>query len=405
MPMQPHGLLMQDVERQLSLHGGPDFETQYLQSTFPHSPVNTGVTIPPPVVPQFSAMDDFPQLNTHFEHEGDSAFLGSGLQAATPGEFEMSSVMELMSPPNFMGDFGSNVFGGSTLTPASSQASSSIRHGSEPVKPRPDIASPLHQTQRFSSPSIPSPPISPNKALDREAMLTSLDSWPFFRCNPLNKSSKTPPKTQRMYVEGLVHTLSNRSSFDLTQWTSQTANMDLLVEKEYWVEVAPMSSTSRETWVAVVQWFLTKALQIHRTVKSRENSPEGVSTTGIDILRLPPDEVINSYLRSYILRAEPYCSIHPNASTPDFLLLHEERSTASLLLLLMVAQGALTVSTSEARCLASGLTEACRISLFDMIEKDIYRAHDPLLLQSALLFVLLAVWSGDKWHMDVSHRP
>lgn len=404
MSMQPPGLLMSDVERQLQLHVASDFETQY-QGNFTHSPSNVNIpAIPCAAVPQFPAMDDFSQLNPHFEQEGDASFLSSGMQVTTPGDFEIGSVMDLMSPPNFMGDFSGNTLSGNTLTPTSSQASLSLRHESEPSKPHLDILTSSHQLQHRQSPSMPSPPISPFKIQDKEAMLALLDCWPFFRCNPTNETSKAPPKTQRMYVEGLARTLINRRCFDLTQWTSQSANIDFLMEKGRWVEVVPMSSILREMWVAVVQSFLTKALDIHRPIKSRENSPERVGTTGVEILRLPPNEVINYYLRSYILRAEPYYSMHPSASNPDGLLEQENLSAASLLLLLMVAQGALTVPTTEARCLASGLTEACRISLFDMIEKDIYRAYDPLLLQSALLFVLLAVWSGDKWHMDVSQR-
>ena len=76
----------------------------------------------------------------------------------------------------------------------------------------------------------------------------------------------------------------------------------------------------------------------------------------------------------------------------------------SLSLLFMIAQGASAIPTPEARSLAAGLTEACRISLFDMIEKDIHMASNPILLHSALLFINLAAWSGDKWQMDVRIR-
>jgi hypothetical protein len=69
---------------------------------------------------------------------------------------------------------------------------------------------------------------------------------------------------------------------------------------------------------------------------------------------------------------------------------------------LMLASGAISTPTVEARYLASGMTEACRISLFDLIEKDVFQARDPVVLQSALHFTTLAAWSGDKWHMDVS---
>lgn len=68
----------------------------------------------------------------------------------------------------------------------------------------------------------------------------------------------------------------------------------------------------------------------------------------------------------------------------------------------MIAQGSMATATVEARYLASGLTEACLISLFDTIEKDVSLASHPIVLRSALLLTNLAAWSGDKWHMDVS---
>jgi len=86
---------------------------------------------------------------------------------------------------------------------------------------------------------------------------------------------------------------------------------------------------------------------------------------------------------------------------PNELMQLSNGKASSLLLLLMVAQGAMATPTVEARYLTSGLTEACRLSLFDIIEKDIVLSSDPIVLRCALLFTTLAAWSGDKWHMDV----
>ena len=52
--------------------------------------------------------------------------------------------------------------------------------------------------------------------------------------------------------------------------------------------------------------------------------------------------------------------------------------------------------------LTGGLTEACRISLFDLIEKNIIMSGDPIVLHAALLFTVQAAWSGDKWQMDIA---
>ncbi|KAK5078925.1 hypothetical protein LTR64_002655 [Lithohypha guttulata] len=68
----------------------------------------------------------------------------------------------------------------------------------------------------------------------------------------------------------------------------------------------------------------------------------------------------------------------------------------------MVASGASATATPEGRYVASGLTEACRVSLFDTVEKDVAQAREVLVLRSALLLICLAAWSGDKWHMDMA---
>jgi hypothetical protein len=80
-------------------------------------------------------------------------------------------------------------------------------------------------------------------------------------------------------------------------------------------------------------------------------------------------------------------------------MLNNQAST--LLVLLMIAQGATATPTAEARCLTAGLIETCRISLFDIIERDVELSADPVVLRCALLFTILGAWSGDKWHSDI----
>jgi hypothetical protein len=75
---------------------------------------------------------------------------------------------------------------------------------------------------------------------------------------------------------------------------------------------------------------------------------------------------------------------------------------SSLLILMMIAQGAMNIPSVEARWLTGGFTEACRISIFDLIEKNIIMAGDPIVLRAALLFTVQAAWSGDKWQMDIA---
>jgi hypothetical protein len=95
-----------------------------------------------------------------------------------------------------------------------------------------------------------------------------------------------------------------------------------------------------------------------------------------------------------------YLLINGGVLDPNELMLNNQAST--LLLLLMIANGATSLPTTEARCLTAGLTETCRISLVDIIEKDVELSADPVVLRCALLFTMLGVWGGDAWHMNIA---
>jgi hypothetical protein len=109
------------------------------------------------------------------------------------------------------------------------------------------------------------------------------------------------------------------------------------------------------------------------------------------------------FLRSYSNSFERYFPLTSRSTLDANELMHcyNDRA-ASLLVLLMIAQGAMNIPSSEARMLTGGLTEACRISLFDLIERNIIMSGDPIVLHSALLFTVQAAWSGDKWQMDIA---
>lgn len=62
-----------------------------------------------------------------------------------------------------------------------------------------------------------------------------------------------------------------------------------------------------------------------------------------------------------------YSLVSTGCVDPNEMISNNKAST--LLVLLMIAQGASAVPTAEARALSAGLVETCRISLFDIIEK------------------------------------
>jgi hypothetical protein len=145
--------------------------------------------------------------------------------------------------------------------------------------------------------------------------------------------------------------------------------------------------------LAITQKFLHKALEIHGSSGGRD----GYS----GFVVLPPSDIIQYFLRSYVRSLSVYYPlIVSNCVNPNDMLADCRPST--LLLLLMIAQGAAAMPVAEARYLSTGLTETCRISLFDIIEKNVELSADPIALRCALLFTLLGSWSGDKWLMDIA---
>lgn len=225
-----------------------------------------------------------------------------------------------------------------------------------------------------------------------------LDGWSCFRCDP---SSETPsyPRTARIHLEGLEHTLKSHDSWKTwNPWTK-----DAIDGK---IRVGAFDENARDTLMVITQSFLHKAREIHGSgsmdiSKSHGRAAPVAGESGYVVL--PPTSVLELFLREYVRRLEPYYNtIAAGQLSPTSLMDVSNKKPSSLLLLLMIAQGAVATPTVGARHLASGLTEACRISLSDSIDKDIMLSKDPTVLQSALVFVNLAAWSGDKWHMDVS---
>ena len=126
-------------------------------------------------------------------------------------------------------------------------------------------------------------------------------------------------------------------------------------------QIEPLRDHTRDTLLAITQTFLRKALEVHRA-----DSPAGNKERNLDkaFIILPPLNVLQYFFEAYVCRFEPYCTF------PNELMQRGSARVSSLVVLLMIAQGAMTTPTIEARNLTSGLIEVRRISLFDAIEKD-----------------------------------
>ena len=250
----------------------------------------------------------------------------------------------------------------------------------------PSCQSPLMTTSR-----------SGNSFAEHQAVFASQDRWSYFQCNPPVNSGPFSD-TPKLYLEGLEHALESEDAWQYRDWQSQAidtiySGLDLQVE--------PFSIYARERLVAVTQAIFQKAFDTHH-IDSRSQRSTG-STEGKGFITLPPPTILEYSLKAYVRRCEPYYRCVPAGSLKANELIQGGNAKVScLLLLLMIAQGTAATPTIEARSLSSGLTEACRISLNDLLEKDYEIIQNLTVLQCGLLCTNVAAWSGDKCHMEVS---
>lgn len=218
------------------------------------------------------------------------------------------------------------------------------------------------------------------------------EAWPLARCNPPIFSGACPRTA-------LVH-LQNFQDCSKLEDAWNSMNDLLCPTAEHNLEqtpftIIPLFTTTRDKIIAIAQSFLQKALRTHQ---SGFHSKQGGAAS---FFTLPPSNVMENLLSSSVRSLSPYYTLfHGVALDPNELMLDNDTST--LLFLLMMAQGASSIPKPEARNLAAGLTETCRISLFDVIEKNVELSADPIVLKSALLFTILGAWGGDAWHINIA---
>ncbi|KAK3906749.1 hypothetical protein C8A05DRAFT_29403 [Staphylotrichum tortipilum] len=287
----------------------------------------------------------------------------------------------------------------------------------------PDVSPPSEPTTSASSSSIRTPPTSimsasdldnalkPMEALggmvsptgahpipEFEAVMAAEGAWNLAQCNTAPASC---PRTAIVHLE----CLEQRSKLEGT-WSS----LERYLEQVDWdpadlTSVVPLAGRTRDKMLAITQSFLHKALEVHRgsldggyDPKSRYSSPGD-----FNFLVLPSVKILEYFLRSYIRSLSGYYPlVAAGCMDPNEMLQNNPAST--LLVLLMIAQGAAAIPIAEARYLSAGLTETCRISLFDLVDKYVELSADPTALRCALLFIVLGAWSGDKWLMDIAMR-
>ncbi|ORY06005.1 transcription factor Cmr1 [Clohesyomyces aquaticus] len=235
---------------------------------------------------------------------------------------------------------------------------------------------------------------------DLGGIIAAQDGWNVFRCTPTIPSTSCP-RTAKMNLEHLEKSLKNHEGW--SNWRPSWDEADFQHGEH--VAVISLHESTRDKLLAITQSFLHKALDIHRDSMSSSpsNSGESPGSNASNFILLPPAAVLDYFLRSYANSFERYFPTSPaGVLDANDLMRNCNDKASSLLILMMIAQGAMVIPSIEARWLTGGLTEACRISLFDLIEKNIILAGDPVVLRAALLFTVQAAWSGDKWQMDIA---
>ncbi|KAK0615866.1 transcription factor Cmr1 [Bombardia bombarda] len=229
-----------------------------------------------------------------------------------------------------------------------------------------------------------------------EVVIAAERAWNLARCNP-SIHTGTCPRTAIVHLE----CLEQKSKQEGT-WSS----LEKYLEQVDWdasdlASVVPLTSRTRDKMLAITQSFLHKALEIHRGGINGYPKAGYASPGDFNFIVLPPSKILEYFLRSYVRSLSVYYPlVVAGCVDPNEMLQNNQAST--LLVLLMIAQGAAAMPMAEARYLSAGLTETCRISLFDIVEKDVELSADPIALRCALLFIVLGAWSGDKWLMDIA---
>jgi hypothetical protein len=229
-----------------------------------------------------------------------------------------------------------------------------------------------------------------------EIVIAAEEAWPLARCNPPIFSGACP-RTALVHLQNFQDCSKLEDSWNsMNDLLCPTAEHNL---DHTHFTIIPLLTTTRDKIIALAQSFLQKALRTHHSgFNSFGNSKLG---GGASFFSLPPSNVMENLLSSSVQSLSPYFTLfHGVALDPNELMLNNDIST--LLFLLMMAQGASSIPKPEARNLAAGLTETCRISLFDVIEKNVELSADPIVLKSALLFTILGAWGGDAWHINIA---
>lgn len=231
-----------------------------------------------------------------------------------------------------------------------------------------------------------------------EEVAASEAAWPLTCCTPPIFSGSCP-RTAILHLARLEQKPKQEGT-----WSALEQDLKSQPDAADSAQVVPLTSHSRDKMVAITQSFFSKALDFHSSA-SYSNSCTGSAASqsaDFNFIVLPPLRILDIFLKNCVHSlAIYYPLIEGDAMDPNTML--DTSQASPLLVLLMIAQGAATVPMAEARYLSAGLSEICRIAIFDILDKNA-SSVDLTALHCALLSTHLGAWSGDKWQMDIAMR-
>ncbi len=371
-------------------------DSHLLPNRYSESPPDMSTSITP--VEDSSRLDELMPLPEQWDQAAYENMLALSGESDFSTSFDMANILDFMGPHQaapIPTDFPGNVH--KAFPPQYQSVDATI------PSPRPETLSSYPEGSMDLDSFEDFAPL-PAGSAESDALLACQESWPFFCCNRIPRSGCFPPRTAAIYVEGLIRVLTThdwRITHPVQHADAKFAAREVLHGDEAMVSI---TSHAAETLNAVTQTLLQKASTTHRTKQAIiGGTPELAPGDKNRVeLHLPSAEAITRFLENHITHHKPYYPCATDLTYSEVPVLQSGIHASGLLTLLTIAQGAAFIPTPEARYLASGLIEACRLFLFESIEKDILLSREPIVLQSALFFTTAAAWSGDNWHMDIA---
>jgi hypothetical protein len=249
---------------------------------------------------------------------------------------------------------------------------------------------------------------SPAKGLVDESQLKDMHSspnsalhlkWPCFQCNPPFEDEK-PSRKPRDFVENLRTCLQNPHDWESRNIQSTSGTK---ASKSPSVAVRPLTSTARDRLIILLQGILHRGLDATGTPQSGGGGEPHTAKFPTFVM-LPSSLVLDHYLQLAFLQDDSYFKLNPGRSfDASQLLMHsDDEEVTGLFILLLVAQGAQYVNTSESRTLTSGLVELGRFIFQDRLDRGDTSPTNPQILHCSLLLLQLTAWSGNLWQMSVN---